>query len=419
MKKVLIPLFTMLLVIGLGGQAMAFHEGGVAYCAGCHTMHNSQNGVIPNGPLGIPGTGIGTVGDVGNSNLTLGSDPSSTCLKCHAVIYKSVSADGSAFTPGGDFYWLTRDDILANGHSTDTAAAESHGHNIIAADFPGYANADPTLSTAPSVGGTAYPSASLGCQSCHDPHGKKDNGVNPLPIAGSGSYGAVNPNDNSGNVDPADGANTVLGNFRLLGGVGYDGGGVAGINFANGDPVAVSYAPNHGDFAAETDINHTDYGSGMSEWCTNCHNGFDADGSAAHRHPASNDAHLNGFVSNYNQYVTTGNMNGTVADSFDRLVPFERGILDTDGDGQPDAGLDSTNVAGVDNSSNVMCLTCHRAHATAWPDALKWDPETELLAHSAALADPVFAAQAYYGDDIAVRYSEYQRSLCNKCHVQD
>ena len=409
MKKLLILSTAILFSICLTGSAFAFHGGGVAHCNGCHTMHSSQDGAIAaNG---------GTVGNGLNSNLTMGTDPSSTCLNCHMGIYKAASADGSVFTPGGDFYWLTRGDI-----PTDTrggiATAESHGHNIIAADFPGYV-VDPVLSTGPSNGTVAYPSASLGCQSCHDPHGKKDNNVNPLPIAGSGSYGEVNPNDNSGNVDPADGANTVLGNFRLLGGIGYDGGGVAGINFANGDPVAVSYHGVFGQWPAESDTNHTDYGSGMSEFCANCHSGFTADGSAAHRHPASNDAHLNGFSANYNQYVTTGNMTGTNADSFDRLVPFERGIVDSDGDGQPDVGLTVTNVAGPDTNSNVMCLTCQRAHATAWPDALKWDPDDELIAHSAALADPVFAAQAYYGDDIAVRYSNYQRQLCNKCHVQD
>jgi hypothetical protein len=408
MKKMLIAILTVTFVFCLGGIAMAFHGGGVAHCNGCHTMHNSQDGAI-NANGGSVGSGL-------NSNLTKGTDPSSTCLNCHVNIYTSASADGNRFTPGGDFYWLTRGDI-----PTDTrggiATAESHGHNIVAVDY-GYV-VDPVLASGPSDGTVSYPSASLGCQSCHDPHGKKDNNVNPLPIAGSGSYGEVNPNDNSGNVDPADGANTVLGNFRLLGGVGYDGGGVAGINFAAGDPVAVSYHGFRGNWPAETDTNHTDYGSGMSEFCANCHSGFTADGSAAHRHPSSNDAHMNGEMANYNAYVTTGNMTGAGLTAFDRLVPFERGIIDSDNDGQPDVGLLTTNELGATLTSNVMCITCHRAHATAWPDSLKWDPDEELIAHSAALADPIFAAQAYYGDDIAVRYSNYQRSLCNKCHVQD
>jgi hypothetical protein len=405
MKKIFIALLTVMFVFCLGGIALAFHGGGVAHCNGCHTMHNSQDGAIAaNG---------GTVGSGLNSNLTKGTDPSSTCLNCHIDIYKAASTDGSVFTPGGDFYWLTRGDIPTDDRG-GIATAESHGHNIIAADF-GYV-VDPVLASGPSNGTVSYPSASLGCQSCHDPHGKKDNGVNPLPIAGSGSYGEVNPNDNSGNALVPE---TVLGNFRLLGGVGYDGGGVAGINFTAGDPVAESYHGVYGQWPAETDTNHTDYGSGMSEFCANCHSGFTADGSAAHRHPASNDAHLNGFSANYNAYVTTGNMTGVVATSFDRLVPFERGILDSDGDGEPDVGLDHTGTLGPDTNSNVMCLTCHRAHATAWPDALKWDPDEELIAHSFALADPVFAAQAYYGDDIGARYSNYQRQLCNKCHVQD
>lgn len=412
MKKVFIGLIAALFVFGFGSSAIAFHAGGVAHCNGCHTMHNSEDGATNtvNGQVSV-GEGI-------NSNLTKGTDPSSTCLDCHLNIYKAASTDGSVFTPGGDFYWLTRGDI-----PTDTrggiATAESHGHNIVAADFPGFDVVDPVLANAPARGVLGYPAASLGCNSCHDPHGQKDNGVNPFPIADSGSYGDANPNDNSGQVL---GPETVLGNFRLLGGVGYDGGGVSGVNFAAGDPVAVSYHGVYGQWPAETDTNHTDYGSGMSEWCANCHVGFTADGSSSHRHPSSNDAHLNGFSAVYNSYITSGNLTRVdPAVAFDRLVPFERGVIDTNNDGEADdfTNLFAANTNGTDTNSNVMCLTCHRAHATAWPDSLKWDPDEELIAHSAALADPLFAAQAYYGDDVAVRYSDYQRSLCNKCHAQD
>ena len=32
------------LTLGMVGQAMAFHDGGVAKCESCHTMHNSLGG---------------------------------------------------------------------------------------------------------------------------------------------------------------------------------------------------------------------------------------------------------------------------------------------------------------------------------------------------------------------------------------
>ena len=64
-----------LMFFGWTGAAMAFHEGGVAHCDGCHTMHNSENGesIIENGTVGVAG-----------AHLTKGADPGSTCLNCHA-----------------------------------------------------------------------------------------------------------------------------------------------------------------------------------------------------------------------------------------------------------------------------------------------------------------------------------------------
>ena len=108
--------------------------------------------------------------------------------------------------------------------------------------------------------------------------------------------------------------------------------------------------------------------------------------------------------------MATGDLTGNVLTSFDRLVPFERGITDAF-----DLALDSSSTVGPDGNSNIMCLTCHRAHATAFPNALRWEAE-ELLADSDFVtANP----NAYYGDDITTRYGEFQRSLCNKCHLQD
>lgn len=39
-----------LLTLAASGSAFAFHDGGVAYCEGCHTMHNSTG----NAAMGTP-----------------------------------------------------------------------------------------------------------------------------------------------------------------------------------------------------------------------------------------------------------------------------------------------------------------------------------------------------------------------------
>jgi hypothetical protein len=314
-------------------------------------------------------------------------------------------SDGSTtaaqtYVPGGDFWWTTQDTPLPRG---GTAGKASKGHSVIAADFT--MAVDNTLTSGPSDGTVTYQAAWLGCNSCHDPHGKIANNLNPLPISGSGSYG---------DADGPPPAGSMYGNYRILGGVGYDGGEQAGsISFSSAAPIAEAYHGVFGQWPAETDTNHVDYGSGMSEWCVNCHSGFTAISSLQHRHPASNDAHLNGFSSTYNSYVATGDLTGVAATAFDRLVPFERGITDPF-----DVGLDHTQTAGPDSSSNVMCLTCHRAHATAFPDALKWSPYEELLADDTILPE-AYGIHAYYGETPTARYNEFQRSLCNKCHLQD
>ena len=45
-----------LALVFVASSALAFHDGGVARCSGCHTMHNSQDGVPvdPDSPNGNP-----------------------------------------------------------------------------------------------------------------------------------------------------------------------------------------------------------------------------------------------------------------------------------------------------------------------------------------------------------------------------
>src|SRR5512140_1120172 len=102
------------LSLGLAANAYAFHDGGVAYCDGCHTMHNSS------GNKAMAKKGASTQFQ-GLNFLLQGSDNSSTCLNCHAAADTKPSSyhimtypapavsTGTApveRTPGGDFAWL-------------------------------------------------------------------------------------------------------------------------------------------------------------------------------------------------------------------------------------------------------------------------------------------------------------------------
>ncbi|MBE0616823.1 MAG: hypothetical protein IH608_02695 [Proteobacteria bacterium] len=358
--------------------AHAFHEGGAGYCDGCHDLHGEEAAE--------------------SSHLLLGADPSSTCLRCHGErgqFSGVLSTSGAAHTPGGDFYWLRKTYSWSNREGAGSSPGERHGHNVAAAGYG--LEPDGTLSTAP---GGSYPAALLSCVSCHDPHGKASGteaGGDPVSV--SGSYGAV----------ASEG--TTSGTFRLLGGVGYKAG--AGAVFTAEAPIA--RAPSDWE---ERDDNHTAYGTGMSEWCGNCHRGLLAAAAGGTKHPAGPEAKLGtATASVYNAYVCTGYLTGNSALAYLALVPFETGAVDS-------SSLDPSRTAGPDAEASVMCLTCHRAHASAFNHAGRWDFSATFLAESHPLqSDSGASAQdernSYYGRDLIAEFGAYQRSLCNKCHALD
>ncbi|MBI4794066.1 MAG: hypothetical protein HY789_15320, partial [Deltaproteobacteria bacterium] len=162
---------------------------------------------------------------------------------------------------------------------------------------------------------------------------------------------------------------------------------------------------------------------GMSDWCLSCHSAF-ADN--ANMHPTN----VAVPMATYNGYVKTGDFTGAVTTAYDELVPFERGIAD--GSLLPDVSAAAYTVGVEDGNDVVMCLTCHRAHGSAFENGLRWDPTTELIAESGILTTDVrgiaptlmaAGAKPYYANgaavDIVTKYGEHQRSLCNKCHAKD
>lgn len=358
--------------------AQGFHSGGVGSCNGCHSVHSAQ---------------------IGSQQLLLRSDPSSICLNCHAGRGGSnspsvFSPDGSALTPGGDFYWLTKSYSWLDGQSP----GYDHGHNIVALDFNLFS--DPILTTSP---GGNYPAAKLGCNSCHDPHGQVGGGTagHSLPVSRSGSYGAGTD------------AGAVSGNYRLLGDSDYV---TAGYAFSNAAPVARQSNVNKYE---ETDSSHVDYGSGMSEWCGNCHsailNNEHSTGSSSFEHPAGSGELLElELVNIYNSYVKSGDFSGSTMSAYLQFVPFERGINNLQ-------FLDPNSSAGPDSNSNVMCLTCHRAHASAFPNAGRWDFTASLLVDSHPKIGDIGATASdayysYYGRDITSEFGSGQGQFCEKCH---
>jgi len=433
----------LLLVTMTTGKSFAFHSDGVGQCEGCHSMHNSFGGSA-NVSGRSTGTGAGAY-------LLKANDASGVCLNCHEAAdvapngyHVSTSGvypyDGTTpveMTPGGDFAWLKKTMNITIGGTAvpDGNMGQRHGHNVIANDSGYYE--DSRLHMAP---GGSYPANSLGCQSCHDPHGRYRRfadgsySTSGLPIYGSGSY--------SNSDDPLPGFSAV-GSYRMLAGKYYQPKSLNGsFTFENNPPDAVvSPDYNRSEEFSQTGIA---YGQGMSEWCVNCHTdmllGAYSTGHSVLPHAAGNSAKLSADIAaNYNSYLSSGILTNTnPAAAFSTITPFEVGSNDyttlkmyaVTSDSYADQRMPA---AGVTN--NVMCLSCHRAHASGFDNALRFSYRSEFLTIADSSSNAVYDSSttensnnrgynvvqqknAYNGRPATV-LGPFQRSYCEKCHASN
>ena len=360
-------------VIFVGVPALAFHDGGVAHCNGCHTMHNSQNGAPMNGTTldanGDPTGGL-PVGQ-GYPDLLLFANKTDVCLSCHAgdgsyhVWASSPTAPGAEHG-AGNFVFLEEDNINdGHGGASNPIPGQSSGHTL-RSGIKGTGN-DTFLAAAP--GGT-YRNTDLNCVSCHDPHG----------------------NDS----------------FRLLYRQGQTTLSETGVTTNWGATLEAVGVSVFG--GSESNTSHNAYMNNYSEWCGTCHGDF-------HNAPVADLIHPSGSlmegpqVAVYNLYRGTTDCvanppsggapcgSGTGA-SYLHMVPFE------------DVNNNATGFAGDASTatSRVACVSCHRAHATSAPDAGRWDFNVTGLAEDGLESGSWALENPSDGN---------QRSLCNKCHARD
>lgn len=337
-------------LLAMALPAVAFHDGGVAHCDGCHTMHNSADN-----PADTP---------AGNQFLLKQSNATDMCLSCHATRLGnswggSLAAPGSQ-SPGGQFIFLTEDNLNdghAGGDPANFIPGYQAGHSVISVDK--VTIADGVNALAPGFVGVPYFASNMHCTSCHDPHGQGNH-------------------------------------FRLLYGSPYDSNAM-GAPFAYNVPAPTATAGGW----TETSTDHSAYEAGMSEWCGNCHGEYHNDDFSVLKHPSG--MGMGSTVSaNYNAYMGSGDYSGDGTAAYLVDVPFE------------EVGMTTDYVAAASTTSKVMCLSCHRAHATSAPNAGRWDfsvsflDEDGLESLSYAIPNPY---EATVGAD--------QRSLCNKCHAKD
>ncbi len=340
-------LLPLLAILFSAASASAFHEGGVASCKACHIMHESEDGAVPSfGPTG--------------EALLRGANGSEVCLNCHATDFGAVLGNDPLAPPpergGGNFTFLLEDDIYdgsgwgggPGGGSSGPIVGAHAGHSVVA---PGYGlYADPDRSVAP---GGSYPSSELGCPSCHDPHGNQ--------------------------------------NYRMLYGQGQQT--PDGFVYTTDAPDAEGIALQG---PAENVSYHTAYQRGWTRWCGNCHGAFHTTTAQAFQHPVEGPM---GTTKQDNYNLFNGEDDPTGGNYATAYIP-ELPLQDTG------RTIDST--AGATATSEVSCMSCHRAHATSAPYSLRWDPNVIYLKDDGVVSGSYAIPSPYP--------TTSQRALCVKCH---
>jgi predicted CXXCH cytochrome family protein len=235
----------------------------------------------------------------------------------------------------------------------------------------------------------------------------------------SGSYGSLPSTFSTGEL-------LSTGVYRLL----RAGDTVDGVTFPATPPVAVVNSTyNRSEYYTQTRVA---YGSGMSDFCGTCHPDMHSTAGIL-RHPQGT-VMAGSIQANYNSYVKTGDMTGTGTTSYLSLIPFEEGVTYSTANISTlkshaqtnDSNLNGPGIGTVPATATVMCLSCHRAHASAWENMLRWDASQTTITVAGAYPtgnsglgySTTEASKGYY-DWNATKWSAYQRQLCNKCHAKD
>jgi predicted CXXCH cytochrome family protein len=333
-------------------------------CANCHTMHNSQNNsaMATYGATGQPWKGTGPF------RFLVRGD----CLGCHGMgtsnkivtiggseIPQVYHTDPSGDLAGGNFAYITG--------AKGSGASDGKGHNV-----KDLGNSDDVLNTAPGVNVIAHDTiitdtylTCAGFMGCHgmryDDANKKTTGLPKLK-------GAHHQNvDGKCDTDPA--TAYAYNSYRFL--VGVKGLENTVDKWQNKDknshneyfgasaPLELSCSDTHCHNGGTSGA-YSPNGS-ISVFCGTCHGMFhDQSGiggisSPFKRHPTDVSLPASGEYLSYTVYSTEAPVaRTTVPDSPDSVV-------------RP-----GTDV--------VMCLSCHAAHGTNYPDILRWDRRSIIVA---------------------------------------
>ena len=327
-------------------------------CAECHTMHNSQG----NQPMTFDSAGTP------NEYLLRG-----TCYGCHAM-----NEGSSIYNLGTDaipqvLHTDTTHDLAGGNFTYISPGRNNRGHNI--SDLTG---ADDVLTYPPGVLADVHTllyvfAPPLSCAGSSDLavigcHGYRKQNPAFFP---DGITGAHHSNVN-GQLDQA----TEPGNsYRFLMGVkGYESPdwertpGAGNHNEYYGLPAPITMGCSAQGCHLGNDGTKPPDGT-MSQFCATCHGNFHTlDNGTSGEEGIGSDA-----VSPFLRHPTDLSLPGDGEYQFYTTYNNQAPVARTDASIGVPSGPDGTVYPGSDA---VMCLSCHRAHASNYPDMLRWDYTT-------------------------------------------
>lgn len=379
-------------------------------CYDCHTIHNSEDGAkIVNGG-GEPYARLLNQPTVTDICLQCHLYPANTAFKAPAVMSSMGTIPVNYAVPGGDFYYSFIDP--KKGHNPGKSLGVQSA----------IMQSDPTLTTSP---GGNFSTQDWDCCSCHDPHNRFGENVAAWRQLKRKVNGIVHTGEETvnfgvetygGNQGPtAIGHEPIKSNSR-----GDIRGGVNETRYLNtrkdGNPIeGAQLYP----FVAESDTNKNVYRGGFSSFCATCHGDFHggngesrtADnsstrvGSAWVKHPTNvkmNESGSKYGITTYTAVITNAQGTNPNPVGYDWRYPLV----------QPDFDFTvKKNVASMTDSltalgdNRIMCLSCHKAHASKYDNMTRWDTNGHAFIANGATD---FNGVASTGDNPAYG--------CGKCH---
>ncbi|MBN2373195.1 hypothetical protein JXL19_05360 [bacterium] len=316
-------------------------------CSNCHTMHASQDGVTsPTNPALTKVDCIGCHSSTDTETIKyIGGNPGDPETS-RVPIVNNVPEPSNPLA-GGNFYYVKQN--------------QTFGHNVIG--IPDV-NQDTLLPSAPgrpsTSGGTGCepchgklqggPGEDCGCKSCHlyvienKRHHTNDDPDNNKIVEGPPWYRFLEQNHNYPDI----GVHGIESSDweKGINNTGYnDYNQYKGVDAIGSDPAGMN-------------------DNSMSDFCAGCHQGFHGinftgggtNSSPWFRHPAHIGLPSGGEFANYAIY--------------DPNAPVARKNLTNY---TTPASRTTVSASGYTGNDQVMCLSCHRAHASPYPDILRWD----------------------------------------------